>query len=240
MALHRTENRTKTSAATLRAMIASAPTSMVERGAMRNSCVGSRATGRMLPPVVCSSPNGEHDPSQQGNAEDEKAVPDHLVVHTRFCHAPLLATVERHPVDLDQAERGLRYHFAVPAVLSGPNAPRHVACASSCMPMRTSLEEGIKLHGFAGIFPEQFFTEAGRHREAVVAAGQRMIICCFRDDFPDFVHDVLHVPPPIQGCLARPSCSFQLAFHHAEGSASPLSATRRHPQGGCAIARHAL
>ncbi len=34
---------------------------------------------------------------------------------------------------------------------------RHVACASSCMSMRTSLEEGIKLHRFAGIFPEQFF-----------------------------------------------------------------------------------
>ena len=31
--------------------------------------------------------------------------------------------------------------------------------------MRTSLEEGIKLHRFAGIFPEQFMTEAGRHRE---------------------------------------------------------------------------
>jgi len=31
---------------------------------------------------------------------------------------------------------------------------RHVACASSCMSMRTSLEEGIKLHRFAGISPE--------------------------------------------------------------------------------------
>jgi hypothetical protein len=47
---------------------------------------------------------------------------------------------------------------------------RHVACASSCISMRTSLEEGIKVHRFAGIFPEQFLTEAGRHREAVVAA----------------------------------------------------------------------
>jgi formate dehydrogenase maturation protein FdhE len=36
--------------------------------------------------------------------------------------------------------------------------------------MRTSLEEGIKLHRFAGMFPEQFLTEAGRQREAVVAA----------------------------------------------------------------------
>jgi hypothetical protein len=32
------------------------------------------------------------------------------------------------------------------------------------------LEEEIKLHRFAGISPEQSFTEAGRHREAVVAA----------------------------------------------------------------------
>ena len=62
--------------------------------------------------------------------------------------------------------------------------------------MRTSLEEGIKLHRFAGIFPEQFSTEAGRHREAVVAADQRMVIRCFRDDLAHFVHDVSHVPPP--------------------------------------------
>ena len=43
------------------------------------------------------------------------------------------------------------------------------ASASSCMSMSTCLEEGIKLHRFAGILPEQFLTEAGRHREAVVA-----------------------------------------------------------------------
>ena len=58
------------------------------------------------------------------------------------------------------------------------------------------LEESIKLHGFAGISPEQSFTEAGRHREAVVAADQRMVIRCFRDDLAGFVHDVSHVPPP--------------------------------------------
>ena len=75
---------------------------------------------------------------------------------------------------------------------------RHVACASSCISMRTSLEEGIKLHRFAGMFPEQFLTEAGRQREAVVAADQRMVIRCFRDDLAGFVHDVSHVPPPIQ------------------------------------------
>jgi hypothetical protein len=45
--------------------------------------------------------------------------------------------------------------------------------------MRTSLEEGIKLHRFAGIFPEQFLTVAGRQREAVVAADQRMSSVAF-------------------------------------------------------------
>src|SRR5580765_3421144 len=52
------------------------------------------------------------------------------------------------------------------------------------MSVRTSLEEGIKLHRFAGIFPEQFSTEAGRHREAVAAADQRMVIRRFRDVSP--------------------------------------------------------
>jgi hypothetical protein len=79
---------------------------------------------------------------------------------------------------------------------------RHVVCASGCISMRTSLEKkGIKLHRFAGIFPEEFFTEAGRHREAVVAADQRMVIRCFSDDLAGFVHDVSHVPPPIQHAL---------------------------------------
>ena len=52
--------------------------------------------------------------------------------------------------------------------------------------MRTSLEEGIKLHRFAGIFPEQSLTEAGRHREVVVAADQRMVIRCYGDDHRRF------------------------------------------------------
>ena len=60
--------------------------------------------------------------------------------------------------------------------------------------MRTSLEEGIKFHKFAGILPEQFLTEAGRHREAVVAADQRMVIRCFGDYLASFVHDVSHAP----------------------------------------------
>ena len=64
--------------------------------------------------------------------------------------------------------------------------------------MRTSLEEGIKLHRFAGILPEQSLTEAGRQREAVVATDQRMVIRYLGDDLPAFVHDVSHVPPPLQ------------------------------------------
>ena len=56
---------------------------------------------------------------------------------------------------------------------------RHVACASSCMSMRTSLEEGIKLHRFAGILPEQSLTEAGRH-------------CVW--SFPAPVGDAVHLP----------------------------------------------
>ena len=64
------------------------------------------------------------------------------------------------------------------------------------------LEEVIKLYRFAGISPEQFFTEARSHREAVVAADQRMVIRCFRDDFSGFVHDGFHVTPPIQRAIS--------------------------------------
>jgi hypothetical protein len=69
---------------------------------------------------------------------------------------------------------------------------RNVACASSCMSMRTSLEEGIKLHRFTAIFPKQLLTETGRHRKAVVASDQRMVIRCFGDDLAGFVHDISH------------------------------------------------
>jgi hypothetical protein len=69
------------------------------------------------------------------------------------------------------------------------------------MSMRTSLEVGIKLHRFARIFPEQFLTQAGSHGESVVAADERMVIRCFRDDLAGFVHDVSHVPAsnPMRG-----------------------------------------
>ena len=60
------------------------------------------------------------------------------------------------------------------------------------------LEEEMKLHRFAGISPEQSFTEAGRHREAVVAADESMVIRCFGDDLAGFVDDDFHAPPPMQ------------------------------------------
>jgi hypothetical protein len=72
------------------------------------------------------------------------------------------------------------------------------------MSIRTSLEVGIKLHRFAGIFPEQFLTEAGRHGKAVVATDQRMVIRCFRDDLAGFVHDVSHVPLQVQAMYPKP------------------------------------
>ena len=58
--------------------------------------------------------------------------------------------------------------------------------------MQTSPEEGINVHRFAGIFPAQFFTEAGGHREAVLVADQRMVIRSYRDDLAGFVHDISH------------------------------------------------
>ena len=79
-----------------------------------------------------------------------------------------------------------------------PGQSHGVASASSCMSMRTCLEEGIKPHRFAGIFPEQFLTETSGHRESVVAADQRMVIRSFGDDLSVFVHDDFHVRPPIQ------------------------------------------
>ena len=73
------------------------------------------------------------------------------------------------------------------------NARFQLGCLPMVSPKMTSPKEGIKFHRFAGIFPEQFLTEGGRHREAVVAADQRMVIRYFRDDLAGFVHDVSHV-----------------------------------------------
>ena len=64
------------------------------------------------------------------------------------------------------------------------------------------LEEEVKLYRFAGISPEQSFTEAGRHREAVVAADQSMVIGCFGDDLSVFVDDDFHALPPVQRPLS--------------------------------------
>jgi len=69
------------------------------------------------------------------------------------------------------------------------------------------------------MFPEQFLTEAGRQREAVVAADQRMVIRCSRDDLAGFVHDV---PPPIQraGLVDAPF------WRHHEGGTRKLDAAK--------------
>jgi hypothetical protein len=115
---------------------------------------------------------------------------------------------------------------------------RHVACASGCISMRTSLEEGIKVHRFAGMFPEQFFTEAGRHREAVVAADQRMVIRCFRDDLAGFVHDVSHVPPPIQraGLVDAPFWRHHEGRNRQLDAAEHLKGTAYHEGGHAVVA----
>jgi hypothetical protein len=68
------------------------------------------------------------------------------------------------------------------------------ASASSCMSMKTCRmpEEGLKVHRFAGVLPDQLLTEASRHRDAVVPADQRAVMRCFGDDLAGFVHDVSH------------------------------------------------
>ena len=75
--------------------------------------------------------------------------------------------------------------------------------------MRTSLEEGIKPHRFAGIFPEQFLTEAGGYREAVVAADQRMVIRCLGDDLTSFVRCFSRDASNPTRAVSWPSCCRQ-------------------------------
>ncbi|MDA9398780.1 hypothetical protein XH79_08395 [Bradyrhizobium sp. CCBAU 45389] len=64
--------------------------------------------------------------------------------------------------------------------------------------MRMVLEEEIKLHRFAGISPEQSFAHAARHRQAMVAPEQNMIIRCYGDDLAGFINDDFHAAPPMQ------------------------------------------
>ena len=42
-----------------------------------------------------------------------------------------------------------------------------------------------------------------------MAADQRMVIRCFRNNLAAFVHDVSHVTPPIRRSLSRLSCCRQ-------------------------------
>jgi len=60
------------------------------------------------------------------------------------------------------------------------------------------LEEVIELHRFAGFSQEKFLPEAGRLREAMVAADQSMVIGCFGDDLVGLVDDDFHALPPVQ------------------------------------------
>ena len=55
-------------------------------------------------------------------------------------------------------------------------------------------EEGLKVDRFSGVFPGQLFTEASRHRDAVVSADQRAVTCYHGNDLARFIHDVSHVP----------------------------------------------
>src|SRR3954462_168737 len=81
------------------------------------------------------------------------------------------------------------------------------------------LEEVIKLHRFAGISPEKALTEAGRLREAMVAADQSMVIRCFGDDLAGLVDDDFHALPPAQRPLgAAAFCEIYLTSHRPRRS----------------------
>lgn len=90
------------------------------------------------------------------------------------------------------------------------------------------LEEEIKLYRFAGISPEQSFTEAGRHREAVVAADQSMVIGCFGDDLSVFVDDDFHALPPVQRPLGAAAMLRDLSKPRT-GSGVPMQEGREPP-----------
>ncbi len=80
-----------------------------------------------------------------------------------YCHV--------HTAPLPVNDHATSSATAMTTIAMYPNNVRSES-GSGCMSKRTSmmLEEEIKLHRFAGISPDQTFTEAGRHCEAVVAA----------------------------------------------------------------------
>src|SRR5258707_10414108 len=55
---------------------------------------------------------------------------------------------------------------------------RRVACASSCMSMRTSLEEGIKPHRFTGIQLDAQATRRDRSEEHTSELQSRQYLVC--------------------------------------------------------------
>jgi hypothetical protein len=72
------------------------------------------------------------------------------------------------------------------------------------MSMRTPRTyEGVKLHSFAGILPEQFLTEPARHHDAVLAADQRTVIRGLGDDLAGLFTMFLMCPPC---CSCPPRC----------------------------------
>jgi hypothetical protein len=106
------------------------------------------------------------------------------------------------------------------------------------MSTRTSLEEGIKFHGFPGIFPDQFFTETGRHREAMVTADQRMVIRYYRDDLASFVDDFSHASSwrLLSGSVDltdTATCHVDVKPGQAPGSPPPRLAISRPRVGRC-------
>jgi len=90
------------------------------------------------------------------------------------------------------------------------------------------LEEVIKLHRFAGISPEKALTEAGRQREAMVAADQSIIVRCFRDDLAVLIDDDFHALPPVQRPLGAAAMLRDLSKPRT-GSGVPMQEGREPP-----------
>ena len=79
------------------------------------------------------------------------------------------------------------------------------------------MHQGVELHRFAAILPEQFLAEAARHDDAVVAADQRTVFRCLGDDLAVFVHDVSHAPSvfPLSARFPSSKIVAMMASHFA-------------------------
>jgi hypothetical protein len=108
------------------------------------------------------------------------------------------------------------------------------------MSLRTSLmpEEGLKVHRFAAVLPEQLLTETSRHRDAVVPADQRAVMRCLGDDLAALVHDVSHSRIALSGstsAIQRSTRGFQVCSYTGNG-AQPVKPC----VGRLRIARHVM